>query len=823
MNDFNSNSLTSDIGHVKDEMKALGKEIEKVVEKLAGLSTGLKGAMNSGPGGNTGSGQLKLGSSGNNLLGKSFGAISLLSGVLGPAIKGSFGVAGAALAALPNVSTTMGMAQGAYGAAVTSATSFRNAYSYQDVLRGTFNGLRGGMNIAGAPGVVSQSLAAQGILYGGKGLAGGAGQYGNILNAVKGAGKYMNTPNDVAAKAIGGMYSGSASMGLLQNFGIYTTNPDGGQSATPVQTLAMLNDRLTGGGRMSAKQVATALGPGGALTANLQSIEDPTMRSMASQYIRDASKGKYWNNQTYGAELAKAAGGNPNQSQMDALSAQTQTMVTATSSYVEGMKDAAIAVGKFEGALNKFLQGSTGKSLARFAGGADLAMQDPAIAGAVGATAATGGAIGSILSNLSDMSMLARLGGRSGKGGSGGQYRNKKGQFAKRPWYSQGGKIGKLSGVLSKGVPVLSTALGALNVASTIANGGSSSDIGGSIGSTAGSALGGILGALVPVPGLNVATAIGGAALGGFLGGNAGSTIGSMFQGGATDLNGLGGSSDTTGAVKLSAPVSSKVPITTKYGQVTDIHGTALWGGNPHLAIDYGCGSGTSVQASGNGTVIETGSGSGSRSYGNYLIIDHGSGITTLYAHLSGISVNKGDKVSQGQVIASSGATGYVTGPHLHFETRKNGQPVNPASLGLSGSVAVVAGNTSSTASSMGDGSSQGGSNGASALGFSAGSGNSATKIPSSYMGAAIASGATGNLLAKTSATNSKFGSGGGSNSNVGGPNLDVGSSSSSGKKNYVNINVNVASATEAEARRLAKIVKDYLEEDTLMNNMRSL
>ncbi|MGA1285849.1 MAG: M23 family metallopeptidase, partial [Prochlorothrix sp.] len=59
-------------------------------------------------------------------------------------------------------------------------------------------------------------------------------------------------------------------------------------------------------------------------------------------------------------------------------------------------------------------------------------------------------------------------------------------------------------------------------------------------------------------------------------------------------------------------------------------------------------------------------------------ILDHGQGITTLYAHASALNVNEGDQVQAGQIVAWVGSTGLSTGPHLHFEVRENGEPVDP-------------------------------------------------------------------------------------------------------------------------------------------------
>jgi murein DD-endopeptidase MepM/ murein hydrolase activator NlpD len=96
-----------------------------------------------------------------------------------------------------------------------------------------------------------------------------------------------------------------------------------------------------------------------------------------------------------------------------------------------------------------------------------------------------------------------------------------------------------------------------------------------------------------------------------------------------------------------------------------------------HRGIDIGAPTGTAVYASKGGQVIFAGV---QRGYGNIIIIDHGNGMTTRYAHLSAFAVRKGAKVTQMQNIGRVGNTGVGTGPHLHFEIRKNGQDFNPAS-----------------------------------------------------------------------------------------------------------------------------------------------
>ncbi len=113
-------------------------------------------------------------------------------------------------------------------------------------------------------------------------------------------------------------------------------------------------------------------------------------------------------------------------------------------------------------------------------------------------------------------------------------------------------------------------------------------------------------------------------------------------------------------------------PITSPFGYRTHpIFGTTIY----HSGIDIGVDYNTPIHAADGGTVILAGWCGG---YGNAVIIDHGNGLQTLYGHNTSVAVSEGQTVSQGQVIAYSGSTGYSTGPHCHFEVRRNGEAVDP-------------------------------------------------------------------------------------------------------------------------------------------------
>ncbi|MGH9430256.1 MAG: M23 family metallopeptidase [Terriglobia bacterium] len=96
-----------------------------------------------------------------------------------------------------------------------------------------------------------------------------------------------------------------------------------------------------------------------------------------------------------------------------------------------------------------------------------------------------------------------------------------------------------------------------------------------------------------------------------------------------------------------------------------------------HSGLDIAAPKGTVVEAAGDGIVLSAGR--AEAGYGNEIVIDHGSGITTTYGHLSKVFVVVGQEVKRGEVIGTVGMTGRTTGPHLHYEVRVHQTPVNPA------------------------------------------------------------------------------------------------------------------------------------------------
>lgn len=138
---------------------------------------------------------------------------------------------------------------------------------------------------------------------------------------------------------------------------------------------------------------------------------------------------------------------------------------------------------------------------------------------------------------------------------------------------------------------------------------------------------------------------------------------------GGNNNSGVTPPSNSTGFIK---PVVG--PITSKYGpRIHPITGAKGF----HHGVDFGVGYGTPIKAAQSGKVVFAG---WNDVYGKMIILDHGNGIQTVYAHSQALYVSTGQTVSQGQAIAEVGTTGMSTGPHLHFEVRINGSTVDPMS-----------------------------------------------------------------------------------------------------------------------------------------------
>ena len=135
---------------------------------------------------------------------------------------------------------------------------------------------------------------------------------------------------------------------------------------------------------------------------------------------------------------------------------------------------------------------------------------------------------------------------------------------------------------------------------------------------------------------------------------------------------GGGGGSTIVGTGQFAWPTPSSSIITSYYGgRMHPVYGYERF----HTGVDIGAPDGAEIIAADGGTVVTAGWSGG---YGNCIMIDHGNGYTTLYAHLSGYAVSSGQTVSRGDVIGYVGSTGVSTGPHLHYEVREGGSTVDP-------------------------------------------------------------------------------------------------------------------------------------------------
>jgi hypothetical protein len=261
----------------------------------------------------------------------------------------------------------------------------------------------------------------------------------------------------------------------------------------------------------------------------------------------------------------------------------------------------------------------------------------------------------------------------------------------------------------------------------------------------------------------------------------------------------------------------SEGPVTAQYGQKPKNNSYWQWKGY-HTGTDYGLAKGSTVRAVKGGVVKAAGPGSGIRGvgepYGNVVLIDHGDGYDSLYAHLTNATVKPGQQVKAGQQIALSGQTGSgAKGPHLHFEVRKGNNPVDPKKFingtvgkasdggGILGGIKKALGGVARTLGKAFNWLTGDDEDDSKTSGFTkSGPGASSHPIFSVSM-----AGVVGN---KDTRTASPLGYGG----DMGAPTGITGGSTSSGV--VINMNVTVHGTSSQDARKFANDVKSMLEKD---------
>lgn len=736
------------------------------------------------------------------------GKANILSGALG--MVG--GVASGAFGMMPDVAGTMTRAGGYYNSA-----RMMGGINRQQLSQATFSGLAGGLSSVGVDAMVAQNLSNMGVNF-----SSAAGSH--YMNVVRGAGnatKYLNMETDKAATAIAGMNTGGMSATLMRNFGVSTSSLQTGKAFTQAQIFEQLAQRMTAGrGKASVEETRESLYRGALGASIAASGMTADQQAMFSQYMIERAKG---NNMDLSNSKAMAAMGTPgNENPFNAAyqinSSTTKAQGMAEGKYVQGLQDAANQL--------DFLNQKSGELAAAFG---NLNSWAQAIAGSQpggGALQIGSSLIGGAANIAGSMMMMGAankmLGGMSG--GATKAAGNFAGNFLGKgaPNLLKGGIIGTASALTGNLAGKAASSMGASSqVSNALSMAGNFAGVGAMIGSAF-------------APGV-------GTAVGAGIGALAGGAIG-YFTGGPTSTIAMGASSGA-GALSLMAP--TKGAITAHFGQKG-----GLWGSSGHHGIDYGVSEGTPVVAAAAGTV----SYSDSSALGQVIRVTHEGGYATQYAHLSRKSAPAGSTVAQGDLIGYSGNTGtQSTGAHLHFELWQGGARINPAPyLGIGFSSAAIQASTwGATADSLFNA----GSAPAPSLvtvgvsGVQSAGQVSAIKVNSSAAAAShsvsTATSGTGGSYAKISGrsmgsrylSNVRGASEGILNVTQDGPvNVHQGETilpadvakdyrkdkvfGSKKSGNNVTINLTIAQASESEARKFAKRVKEYLEDDNRIHSM---
>jgi len=693
---------------------------------------------------------------------------------MGKATNAAAGVTAGLSLAMPDTGMAIARRRGFYEAGVASG----GIISHGALERSVRLGLGGFSTSVGSDSAVAAMLT-------NRGMVAGSSTFNSTVTGVGQAARYLNMSNEVAASALEGLTSGSTSANLMRNFGVFTSNPSTGKAMGQAEIFEQLAQRFTGGRATTVEGTLESLRRGN-LGSNIRNSGlDEAQQKMLSQYMIDRARGITMDLEDPDA-ISKAIErndelniSNPMLLQYAQNSKDNQLLERATDDYITGMEVVSEGLLKLKDAISGLPD-----LFYKLKGGADFFLGDRAGQGALAA--------GSSLIN----------------------------EF-----------------------PVLGSIVTGITANNIFNNGGNPLETFfpnemrafGDTGNRVGNQLGAIPTLINPfefIPAMFGAQSNAHRQASNTFNNNQTTIISDFFSG----LFGGGNSGGSDGSTTVPGPDSKNW--SGKYGEQRE-------GGKTHKGIDVPLPVGTPLKAVMDGVVSAAQSGSGARSYGLYVIIEHSGGKSTLYAHMSKIMVKVGDNVTKGQIIGLSGNTGFSTGPHLHFELRVNGVQTNPAAYvraaygpggtqannppmqedgNVTGASATVVPNNFISASWAGV---TGGSSNVKDIILSGGSlgslpTGSVADIPDSISGNRR-SAMMGVQLSKVLKNNSPAIGGGEeplgvsevSSGNVG-SNKQYGKSS----KSNVTINVTIASASETEARRFAKLVKQQLEEDSVLTSM---
>jgi hypothetical protein len=690
-------------------------------------------------------------------------------------------LSGAVNTFLPDVGKTMNRATGFYNAGIYGGSQRSRA----DLTGATFGTLSkmNALTSEGSDANVAQFLASRGMSASGD----SGSTYQQTLRTIGNAGRYMNIANEDAAASIEGLTSARGSANMLKSFGIYTADLSSGKEKTQGEIFEELAQRLTAGrGQANVEQTQASIRRG-SLGVTIDSFfqGDQQGSQMFKQYMIDRSRGKKMDLSQMGAAeaLGSTNNQNPLNAQMALNTSNTGAMGAAEGQYIAGINAATGAL-----QLLNVAAAAVSKSVIGFGS---------AFTQLLFGAGTTKGLVQGVTSTVDFASKAA------------------------------GAVIANPMGA-GYYVPLAATTIGLAGMTGAAA-----------------------IGAANPPPaarsGTNrysgfQASGTGGANTGALTSSQMGLGVGASYGAAPTGQGaGVGPDAGRSGYLFDVSVVAKGHSVTGAFGSVSSIRG-----GRPHRGTDYSHRN-DPVYSIGDGEVIFTRStynhnDATGNSAGNYIAIVHtsskGDKYTSLYLHLSKVSVKVGDKVRRGQQIGISGNTGHSTGPHLHLEIVKGrtttpgvGTAISPGDAQKIGGSTVLSNGSSTTSGSDGGQPNLSEDQASFMNGILAqqqsqlsgladlysGDPTRAKSAVSNYakalqMGDLFSKNYTGTYISGGTATDLLNGGGGGGVNYGGG-----------GGGSNVNIVVQVPDVTSADAVKFATLVKQYLDSNTLMSNTGSI